>query len=224
LISGIATAIREQRPDVRVYGVEAAAAPSALASRRAGRIVRVETSETIADGIAVKALGELTFPIIERYVDAIVAVGEDAIASAMHQLLEQEKTVAEGAGAVALAAIMGRLLPLRESDVAVMILSGGNVDVNLVSRIIDRGLVADGRLARVAVTVHDRPGHLAHLAAVVAEEGANVLHVAHRRAFADISVRDVEIVLDLETRGREHMDAVLARLRREGFAVAEHVA
>ena len=100
-----------------------------------------------------------------------------------------------------------------------MILSGGNVDVNLVSRVIDRGLVADGRLARLAVTVHDRPGHLARLTEVVAAEGANVLQVAHRRAFADISVRDVEIVLDLETRGREHMDAVMERLRREGFTV-----
>lgn len=224
LISGIATAIREQRPDVRVYGVEASAAPSALASRRAGHVVKIETSETIADGIAVKRVGDRTFPIIERYVDDIVSVGEEAIAAAMHLLLEQQKTVAEGAGAVPLAAIMGGLLPLRDEDVVVMILSGGNVDVNLVSRIIDRGLVADGRLARLAVTVHDRPGHLARLTELVAAEGANVLQVAHRREFADISVRDVEIAMDLETRGREHMDSVIARLRREGFTVTEEVA
>jgi threonine dehydratase len=223
LIAGIATAIREQRPGVRVFGVEAAVAASALASRREGKVVSIETSDTIADGIAVKRLGDRTFPLIERWVDDIVAVDEDAIAGAMHLLLEQQKTVAEGAGATPLAAILGGLLPLGASDVAVMILSGGNVDVNLVSRVIDRGLVADGRLARLAVTVHDRPGHLARLTELVAAEGANVLEVWHRRAFADIAVRDVEIALHLETRGREHMDAVIARLRREGFAVSGEV-
>jgi threonine dehydratase len=223
LISGIALAIREQRPDVRVYGVEAAAAASAAASRRAGHVVKIESSETIADGIAVKRVGDRTFPLIERYVDDIVAVSEEQIASAVHLLLEQQKTLAEGAGATPLAAIVNGLLPLREDDVVVMVLSGGNIDVNLVSRIVDRGLVADGRLARLAVTVHDRPGNLARLTAVVAEEGANVLDVAHSRAFADISVRDVQILMHLETRGREHMNAVVARLTREGFVVREDV-
>jgi threonine dehydratase len=223
LISGIALAIREQRPDVRVYGVEAAAAASAAASRRAGHVVKIESTETIADGIAVKRVGDRTFPLIERYVDDIVAVSEEQIASAVHLLLEQQKTLAEGAGATPLAAIVNGLLPLREDDVVVMVLSGGNIDVNLVSRIVDRGLVADGRLARLAVTVHDRPGNLARLTAVVAEEGANVLDVAHSRAFADISVRDVQILMHLETRGREHMNAVVARLTREGFVVREDV-
>jgi len=150
LISGIAVAVREQVPNVRIYGVEAAAAASALASRRAGHVVKIETSETIADGIAVKRVGDRTFPLIERYVDDIVAVDEAAIAGAMHLLLEQQKTIAEGAGAAALAAVVGGLLPLRADDVAVMVLSGGNVDVNLVGRVIDRGLVGDGRLARLA--------------------------------------------------------------------------
>ncbi|HEU4564454.1 MAG TPA: threonine ammonia-lyase [Gemmatimonadaceae bacterium] len=221
LISGIAVAIKEQQPEVRIFGVEAAAAPSALASRRAGRIVPIETTETIADGIAVKRVGERTFPIIERYVDDIVAVDEVEIAGAVHLLLEHQKLLAEGAGAAPLAALLAGRLPLRASDAAAMVLSGGNIDVNLVERIVDRGLVADGRLARVAVTVHDRPGHLARLTQLVAAEGANVLEVSHRRAFADISVRDVEIVMHLETRGRDHMDAVIARLEREGFAVSE---
>lgn len=219
LISGIATAIREQRPDVRVFGVEAAAAPSALASRRAGHVVHVEATETIADGIAVKRVGDLTFPLIERYVDDIVAVDEEQIATAVHLLLEQQKTLAEGAGATGLAAVLSGRLPLRADDVAVMVLSGGNIDSNLVERIVDRGLVADGRLARISVTVRDRPGQLARLTALVAEEGANVLDVRHRRAFADISVRDVEIVVHLETRGRQHMDVVIARLVHEGFAI-----
>lgn len=221
LISGIAIAIREQRPDVRIFGVEASAAASALASRRAGQVVKIESSETIADGIAVKRVGDRTFPIIERYVDDIVSVDEVQIASAVHLLLEQQKTLAEGAGAVGLAAMVNGLLPLRAADVAVMVLSGGNIDVNLVGRIIDRGLVADGRLARLAVTVHDRPGHLARLTALVADEGANVLDVAHSRAFADIGVRDVRIMMQLETRGREHMDAVVSRLAHEGFIVRE---
>ena len=223
LISGIAVAVREQVPNVRIYGVESAAAASALASRRAGHVVKIETDETIADGIAVKRVGDRTFPLIERYVDDIVAVDEAAIAGAMHLLLEQQKTIAEGAGAAALAAVVGGLLPLRADDVAVMVLPGGNVDVNLVGRVIDRGLVGDGRLARLAVTVHDRPGHLARLTELVAAEGVNVLEVAHRRAFADISVRDAEIVLHLETRGRSHMDEVLARLQHEGYAVREDV-
>ena len=221
LISGIATAIRTQHPEIRIYGVEAAAAPSALASRRAGSVVPIESSETIADGIAVKRVGDRTFPLIERWVDDIVAVDEVQIAGAVHLLLEQQKVLAEGAAATPLAALLAGLLPLREHDVAAMIVSGGNIDVNLLERIIDRGLVADGRLARLVVTVRDRPGYLARLAALVAEEGANVLEVAHRRAFADIGVADVEIAVHLETRGRSHMDAVLARLRREGLAVHE---
>lgn len=223
LVSGIALAIKSIRPDVRIFGVEAAAAASALASRRAGHIVHIETTETIADGIAVKRVGDRTFPIIERYVDDIVSVVEEEIAESVHLFLERQKVLAEGAGAAPLAALVGGHLPLDPSDVAVMVLSGGNVDVNLVQRIIDRGLVADGRLARLAVTVRDRPGHLARLTQLVAEEGANVLDVAHRRAFADISVRDVEIMIALETRGRAHMDLVIARLAREGYEVSDAV-
>jgi threonine dehydratase len=221
MIAGIATALKERRPDVRVYGVEAAAAASALASRRAGQVVRIETSDTIADGIAVKRVGDLTFPIIERYVDDIVAVSEEEIAHGVHLLLENEKMLAEGAGAVPLAALVSGRLPIGPSDVTVMILSGGNIDVNLVKRIIDRGMVTDGRLVRLAVTVPDRPGNLARLTHLVAAAGANVLQVAHRRAYADISVRDVEIVLQLETRGRDHVTAIVARLERDGVHVRE---
>ncbi|HEY9514235.1 MAG TPA: threonine ammonia-lyase [Gemmatimonadaceae bacterium] len=223
MISGIAVALREQRPDIRVFGVEASAAASAKASRSAGHVVKIETSETLADGIAVKRVGERTFPIIERYVDDIVSVDEGQIADAVHLLLEQQKTLAEGAGAVPLAAILAGLLPLRPDDVAVMVLSGGNIDVNMLERVIDRGLVEGGRLARLAVTVRDRPGHLARLTQLVAEAGANVLEVAHRREFADISVRDVEIEMYLETRGRDHVATVIALLESNGFGVVEAV-
>ncbi len=219
LISGIAIAIKEQRPSVRIFGVEAAAAPSALASRRAGHIVKLESADTLADGIAVKRVGERTFPIIERYVDDIVSVEEDEIAAAVHLLLENEKVLAEGAGAVPLAALIARKLPITANDVTAMVLSGGNIDINMVERIIARGLVSDGRLAMLAVTVPDRPGSLARLTALVAAAGANVLQLSHGRAFADISVRDVEIVMQLETRGPDHVRQIIAELERHGFGV-----
>lgn len=217
LIGGIATAIREQRPAVRIFGVEVEAAASAIASRRAGRVVAAESSETIADGIAVKRVGDLTFPLIERWVEDIVSVNETQVAGAVHLLLEHQKVLAEGAGAAAMAAVLAGLLPLRPNDVVAIILSGGNIDVGLLQRIVNRGLVADGRLARLAVTVPDRPGQLARLTSIVAGEGANVLELTHARAFADIGVRDVEIEMHLETRGRDHLAAVLARLAQEGL-------
>jgi threonine dehydratase len=136
-------------------------------------------------------------------------------------LLENQKVLAEGAGAVPLAGMLAGKLPLDAADVVVMVLSGGNIDVNLLERIIDRGLVTDGRLVRLAVTVPDRPGNLARLTRLVADAGANVLDVVHRRAHADISVRDVEIVLQLETRGRGHVAAIVAALQAAGVGVEE---
>lgn len=221
LISGIAIALKEQRPSVKIFGVEAEVAASAIASRRAGKVVKIESEETIADGIAVKQIGELTFPIIERYVDEIVSVSEEEIAGAIHVLLENEKLIAEGAGAVALAAILSGRVRLRESDVTAMVLSGGNIDVNLLERIVNRGLLIDGRLVQLAVTVPDRPGNLARLTAIVAEAGANVLDVRHQRAYADISVRDVEIVLQLETRGRDHVADIIRKLEACQMQVRE---
>ena len=221
LISGIALAIKDARPDVRIVGVEAAAAPSALESRRRGELVRIETSETIADGIAVKQIGERTFPLVERLVDDIVTVGEEEIASAVHLLLERQKLIAEGAGAAPLAALLTASIPVDANETAVLVLSGGNIDVTMIGRIIDRGLVADGRLARLRVKVRDRPGELARLTDRVARSGANVLEIAHRRAFADIRVSEVEIVMHLETRGRDHVLEIRRILEAEGVAVEE---
>jgi threonine dehydratase len=223
LISGIAVAMKEQRPEVRIVGVEASAAASALASRRAGRIVAIESADTIADGIAVKRPGDLTFPLIERYVDDIVAVDEVEIAGAVHMLLARQKLLVEGAGAVALAALATGKIPVQRGEAVVVIFSGGNIDLNLAGRIVDRGLVADGRLARLAVTVPDRPGSLALLTRLVAEGGANVLEVVHGRAFADISVRDVEIIMLLETRGTEHANAIMKLLDDHGVAVRQDI-
>ncbi len=219
LIGGIATAIKAHRPEVRIFGVEAGAAASALASRQAGHPVALESADTLADGIAVKRPGDVTFPLIEAYVDDIVSVDESAIAHAVHLLLERQKILAEGAGAVGLAALLTGLLPVDQRDRVVMVVSGGNIDMNMVDRIVERGLVLDGRLARIEATVRDRPGYLARLTAVVAAEGANVLEVRHRRAFADIGVRDVSIVLHLETRGSDHLATVTAALRQAGVAI-----
>jgi threonine dehydratase len=223
LIGGIALAMKEARPDVRIIGVEAEAAASALASVRAGRIVHIETGHTIADGIATKRVGERTFPLIQRLVDDIVTVSEEQIAAAVHTLLERQKLVAEGAGAAPLAALLAGRIDVSERDRIVYVLSGGNIDVNMISRIIDRGLVADGRLARLMIKVRDRPGQLARLTERVASRGANVLEIAHRRAFADISVGDVEIVMHLETRGRDHVEELIALLEAEGLQVEEDV-
>jgi threonine dehydratase len=221
LLSGIATAVREARPDVRIIGVEAEAAASALASRKAGHVVKIETGQTIADGIATKQIGERTFPILERFVDDIVTVNEEEIASAVHLLLERARLAAEGAGAAPLAAILSGRIPTAAKDRVLFVLSGGNIDINIIARIIDRGLVADGRLARLMVKVRDRPGQLARLADLVAGAGANVLEIAHRRAFADISVGDVEIVMHLETRGRDHVQEITKLLEARGLQVEE---
>ncbi|HET9948975.1 MAG TPA: threonine ammonia-lyase [Longimicrobiales bacterium] len=221
LVSGIGIAVKEVRPEVRLIGIEADAAPSARASREAGRVVEIAHSDTLADGIATKRVGDLTFPLIERYVDDLVSVGEEPIAAAILLLLEREKTVAEGAGAVPLAALLSGVLALEAEAKVVAVLSGGNIDINMISRIIDRGLVFDGRAARLAVKVRDRPGSLAALTRTVAELGANVVEVYHRRAFADISLGDVEIIIQMETRGREHVEEIIRALEALGHHVDE---
>lgn len=223
IISGTAIALKELRPDIRIIGVEAEAAPSARLSRDAGQIVEVETADTLADGIAVKRLGDRTFPVIEKLVDDIVTVGDEDIARAILLLLEREKTMVEGAGASPLAALLAGKVKPSPGDSVVAVLCGGNIDVNMISRIIDRGLVDDGRLCRLVVRVRDRPGSLARLTDHVARAGANVLEVAHQRAFADISVGEVEILLQLETRGRSHVEEVVASLKELGVPVKEEV-
>jgi len=219
IISGIAVAVKTLKPSVRIVGVEAEAAASARASLDAEGLVSIESAETLADGIAVKRIGERTYPVIRELVDDVVAVGEEEIARAILLLLEREKTVVEGAGAVPLAALVGERIPVEEGERVVAVLCGGNIDVNMISRIIERGLVRDGRMAHLIVKVRDRPGSLSRLADLVAHMGANVLDLHHRRGFADISVGDVEIVLQLETRGRDHVDEIIQALEERGLGV-----
>ncbi len=218
LIAGIAAAYKSLRPKVRIVGVEARVLPSMKRSVEAGRPTRLEPAVTLADGIAVKQPGQLTLEMVAKHVDEIVTVGEEEIANAILLLLEREKTVAEGAGAAALAAVMnGRLGDIEGKNVA-MVLGGGNIDVNVLSRIIERGLAKDGRMIQVEVTIRDRPGALASLLQLVADTEANVIEVHHQRTFGNAALGDVVVELTLETRGWDHFDEIGSTVTEAGFS------
>jgi threonine dehydratase len=216
LIGGIACAIKESRPDIRIVGVQTSRLPSMLAARSAGQPVTIEPSTTIADGIAVRRSGDVTFPVVERYVDEIVTVDEDEIASAILVLLEREKTLAEGAGATALAALLQKKTSLVGAHTAVMV-CGGNIDVTLLSRIIERGLVQDGRLIRLRIHLLDKPGALAELTRLIASYRANIVDTLHNRAYYGVNLGDTVIDITMETRGREQVAELLAALTAEGY-------
>ncbi len=219
LIAGVAAAIKALRPEVSVIGVETERMPAMLASRRAGRITRVDSVNTVADGISVARVGTLTFELAERHVDDIVTVSEEEIATAILTLLEREKTVAEGAGAAGFAALLhGDIGDLAGKRVVVLI-SGGNIDMNLLSRIIERGLERDGRIANIRVVVRDRPGSMAELTRVIAACHANILQIAQNRHANEVRLEEAEVELALETRGREHVREILGALRDSGFEV-----
>ena len=186
----------------------------------ARELVVVPSAPTIADGIAVRRVGEHTLDLARRHVDEVVCVGEEEIANAILRLLEIEKTVVEGAGAVPLAALLNRRVAVAGETVAV-VLSGGNIDVNVIAQIIERGLVKDGRLTRLTVLLRDRPGTLARLTALVAEASANILQIRHDRAFSPAPVGESLVELTLETAGREQIDSIKRRLTDAGYAVEE---
>ncbi len=217
MISGIAIAMKEQQPNLRVIGVEPEYFASMKAAVSAGHTVEVASQPTIADGLAVKRAGERTSALVREYVDDIVTVSEDEIASAILKLLEIEKTVVEGGGAAGLAAVLfHKVTGLAGKNVA-LVISGGNIDPNLLSKIIERGLAKDGRLVRVRSLMRDRPGELARICQHVAAVGANILDVAHNRAFANLEVGGVEIDLTLEARGHEHVKQLLDVLGDDGI-------
>ena len=220
LIAGVALAIKAKTPKVQIVGVQAEEIAAMKASLAAGRRVTLPAGPTIADGIAVREVGERTFELARRHADAVVTVNEEEIANAILLLLEIEKTVVEGAGATTLAALVNRKIPLQGKTV-VLVLSGGNIDVNMISRIIERGLVKDGRLVRLSVLLQDRPGALARLAALVAESRANVLHISHDRAFSHARIGETEVEITLETSGREQIETVKRRLGEAGYRVRE---
>jgi threonine dehydratase len=221
LISGVAVALKESRPNIRVIGVEPEHYAAMKAAMEAGRTVEIATQPTIADGLAVKRAGEITSEIVRQYVDEIVTVSEDEIASAILKLLEIEKTVVEGGGATGLAAVLFRKIVGIENKNVAMIISGGNIDPNLLSKIIERGLAKDGRLVRIRVLGRDRPGELARICQHAADVGANILEVTHNRAFANLEVGGVEIDLILETRGHDHVEQLLKVLSGDGIEAEE---
>ena len=218
LVSGVAAALKARRPAVRVIGVEAEVIPCMQAALQAGRPVTLDPATTLADGIAVKRAGDLTFEHVRAHVDELVTVTEEEIASAILYCLEKEKTVAEGAGAVGVAALMNRKARGLEGRRVVTVVSGGNIDVNIVARIIERGLVKDGRLVRISIALLDKPGQLAITSGIIAAHRANVVEVHHTRAFAS-KMGGTTLQLTLETRGPAHVEEILAALRREGYTV-----
>ncbi|OLC11845.1 MAG: threonine ammonia-lyase [Candidatus Rokubacteria bacterium 13_1_40CM_69_27] len=220
LAAGVAQAIKARRPEVRVIGVQADALPAMLRSLEQGHRVTLPPAPTIADGIAVRRAGELTLELVRKHVDEVVTVSEEELANAILLLLEIEKTVVEGAGAAPLAALVNRALGLAGQRV-VLALSGGNIDVTMLSRIIERGLVKDGRLVRLGVLLRDRPGELARLSTLIADERANILHIEHNRAFSQAPIGDTEVQLTLETSGRAQIERLLTRLEAAGYRAEE---
>ena len=221
MIAGIAIAMKTMRPDIRIIGVEPAYVASMKSAVAEGHPVTVTSQPTIADGLAVKRAGALPLEIVQRYVDEIVTVTEGEISSAILKLLEIEKTVAEGGGAAGLAAVLFKKIANLEGKRVAIIICGGNIDPNLLSQIIERGLAKDGRLIRVATLVRDRPGELARICQHVADVGANILEVEHNRAFSNLEVGGVEIELTLETRDRQQIEQLLDVLKQDGIEARE---
>jgi len=217
LIGGIACAIKESNPNIRVVGVQTARLPSMAEAVKAHHPVTLDPATTIADGIAVRRAGELTFPVVEKYVDEIVTVSEDEIASSILTLLEREKTLAEGAGATALAALLQRRTSLPAGARTAVLVCGGNIDVTLLSRIIERGLVQDARLIRLRIHLLDKPGALADLTQLIAKHRANIVDTLHNRAYYGVNLGDTVIDITMETRGREQVEELLTALTAEGY-------
>ncbi|MBV8629767.1 MAG: threonine ammonia-lyase [Silvibacterium sp.] len=216
LIGGVACAIKELNPKVRIIGVQTERLPSMLHATEAGQPVTVPAEATIADGIAVRRAGSLTLPLVQRYVDELVTVDEEEIANAILILLEREKLLAEGAGAVALAALLQHKTLLNGHATAVLV-CGGNIDVSLLSRIIERGLVKDGRRTRLRIHLTDRPGALHSLTRIIAEARANIVQTSHDRAHYGVNLGDTVIDVTLETRGNAHIDEISRMLTDSGY-------
>jgi threonine dehydratase len=221
LISGLAVAMKTLQPDIRIIGVEPEHAASMRAALLAGQPTEIAIEPTIADGLAVKRAGTHTLEVIQHYVDEVVSVSEEEIASAILKLLEIEKTVVEGAGAASLAAVLFHKISGLEGKNVAILVCGGNIDPNLLSKIIERGLAKDGRLVRIRAIVRDRPGELAKICQIVADAGGNIMDVAHNRAFGKLEVGGVELDLILETRGHEHIEQLLRVFQAEGITAQE---
>ena len=216
LISGVAYAIKALNPNVKVYGVQASGAPSMVKSVKEGKIKKLASVTTIADGIAVKEPGDLTFDLVSQYVDELVTVTDDEVAAAILALIEQQKLCAEGAGAVSVAAAMFNKVPVAGKKV-VCLVSGGNIDVTILSRVIDRGLLKSGRTLSIQVNLVDKPGQLQGVANCIADAGGNVTYINHEKATEDMSITDAYLRITMETKNFEHIDSILTALSDAGF-------
>ena len=221
LIAGLACAIKETNPRVRVMGVQTSRLPSMRAAMEQHALVTLPANKTIADGIAVRVAGTQTLPLVERYVDEIVTVDEEEIANAILQLLEKEKTLAEGAGAVAVAAVLNDKVAKLDGGTIGILVSGGNIDVSLLSRIIERGLVKDGRLVRIRIHLPDHPGALQRLSTVIAAQKANIVETSFSRAHYGVVLGDTAIDITMETRGPEHISDLKAALQSGGYELEQ---
>ncbi|WP_254272662.1 threonine ammonia-lyase [Haloarcula marina] len=219
LISGIATALKGKDEDIRVIGVQAEGASSVVESLRKGHRIEREGVETIADGIATRTVGERTFEVIKDRVDEVVTVTDSEIAVALTTLLERSKTLAEGAGAVALAALVEGKFDYDEGETIVPALCGGNIDLNTLTNVIMRGLVETGRYLKIRTVLKDRPGALEELVDVLSAQQTNIYAIEHDRTNRDVAMNDAEVELDLETRGPDHVEELLAALRDHGYVV-----
>jgi threonine dehydratase len=220
LISGVAYAIKHLKPECRVIGVQAAGAPSMYKSIRQGRIIELPSVSTIADGIAVKTPGDLTFDLCTKYVDEIVTVSEDEIASAILTLMETQKSVAEGAGATSVAAAMfGKVDTTHKKTVCLV--SGGNIDVSILSRVITKGLTKTGRITEITTKVMDKPGQLTTLLQHVAQTGANIISINHNREAQRSEINSCVVSMVLETRNPAHVEEIRGALAKAGYAILD---
>jgi len=217
LIAGMATFIKNVNPRIKVYGVEAAQMPGMYESLKHGHVVAVPKHSTMADGIAIERIGQTPFDLIKKYVDDIVLVKEDEIAEAVLNVLELEKTLVEGSGATGLAALVSNKLPQLKGKKVGVVCTGSNIDINFLGRIIEKGLVKSGRLARIRVLIKDIPGQLARICSICTELRVNIVEIRHERAFLLDTVGVTQPIFDVEVRGFDHIDKLVDRLTQEGF-------
>ncbi len=222
LASGVAFAVKSLRPDIKVYGVQAAGAPSMLNAVRDKKIETLDSVKTIADGIAVKTPGEHTYDYCSKYIDDIVTVTDDEVATAILELIEKQKMIAEGAGAVGVAAAIFGKLPVKGKK-TVCVVSGGNIDVTILSRVIDRGLQKAGRLAELVVQLVDKPGQLLDVSRIIAETGGNVISVNHARTDVNLDINSCVLRVSVETRDQRHLDEIIDRLGKSGYKVVSNI-
>lgn len=221
LIAGVAYTIKQINPNCKVYGVQACGAPSMEKSVSDGKIETLEKVQTIADGIAVKTPGNLTFDLVNKYVDGIYTVSDDEIALAILTLMEQEKLIAEGAGAVPVAAVMNGKIPDIEGKKVCCLVSGGNIDVTILSRVIERGLKMGGRTANITIALSDKPGQLMGVSQIIAQLGANVVSVNYDSTDLDMNITDCYLNIGVETRDYQHIAQVKQALKDAGFEVID---